>query len=163
MFDGDNRLLLPIDGATVRFNSTPEGYPLQAILGKRLPHARTIEPIPGAVAMASSTSTGESAMRYQSLWHRLGFPFERQWQQAARASTGAFPCDVDGNPLQVPGMDKLADSPRAQAVLQGRMHALPLFTHSRDQEKLGGPGDTVYMDGCGPMIKSVVTQHNNYL
>ena len=65
-FDGDNVLLLP-DGAQVVFGSTPDGYPLRTILGKRLQHATVIPPLPAAAA-AMAAGEGRASEPYQGLW-----------------------------------------------------------------------------------------------
>jgi len=149
-FDDVNEIRMP-DGSRVPFKSDANGYPLGVIYGPPLPNA-VCHSARKAVAALAARLSDELAL----VWRRLGYPFNKQWQQALHSSPGAFPRSV-ARAGTLPDVDRFAEP----AVLSGRMRKLPLFQGPRLHT--AAPGERIYMDGCGPVLPSLLHRYTDYV
>ena len=79
------------------------------------------------------------------LWHRLGFPHEQAWIHVTSALVN------HGQPPNAQLSTRLVAS---DAVMRGRMRALPFLTRAIADRSLPPPGAVLYMDAAGPIVKS---------
>jgi hypothetical protein len=150
-FFGDVNEIRMRDGTRIPFGSTHDGFPLEVIYGPPRSDAIVHKPREASAAFATSLPGGLALV-----WRRFGYPYNAQWQQSLAATEGAFPSAVVSHG-KLPAVDRFLEP----AILRGRMNALPLFTNVRASP--GKPGDKVYMDGCGPVVASVVQRYTNYM
>ena len=138
------------DGSRVPFQSTTQGYPMTVVYGPPYDGA-TLHPLPSVTALAARLPADLSLV-----WRRLGFPYNQQWRMALHTTEGAFPAQLT-TATNLPPVDSFTEP----SVLKGRMRKLPIFTQPRATAL--APGEKVYMDGCGPVLPSVVHRYTDYM
>ncbi|HJL47402.1 MAG TPA: reverse transcriptase domain-containing protein, partial [Polyangiaceae bacterium LLY-WYZ-15_(1-7)] len=79
------------------------------------------------------------------LWRRLGFPFEAAWRYVTTVT------EAHGQPQRAILSTNLQ---APEAVVRGRMRALPFMSRPPPDRTLPPPGAVIYLDSCGPMIPS---------
>jgi hypothetical protein len=95
------------------------------------------ETITGSARIQSSSSTLQAIV-----YHRLGFPYRKQWS--------LVPCGVTGHGIP-PQAIVSSEFPVRDAVIKGRSRAAPFDKIAAAGEAQPPPGALVYMDFAGPL------------
>lgn len=127
------------------FSDTGNAFVLRVGFGPARRLALPSTAIAASNGAGTSTSTSGASIAQSLLWHRLGFPHDGAWRHV----TSAFV-----NHGQPPLATLTTNLVASEAVMRGRARMLPFVTRPPPDRTLPPPGAVLYMDFCGPMIKS---------